>query len=75
MLTYLFSASPGAWRVVLVYQDSISASVIINYTNMAATSHVKLGFLKPKVNFIFVEFGHCHEEKISVVSASFKKIN
>ena len=42
---------------------------------MAATSHVKLGFLKPKVNFIFVEFGHCHEEKISVVSASFKKMN
>ena len=41
---------------------------------MAATSHVKLGFLKPKVNFIFDEFGHCHEEEI-IVSASFKKIN
>ena len=30
---------------------SISVSVIIKYTNMAATSHVTLGFLKSKVNF------------------------
>ena len=43
--------TPRAWRVVLVCPHSISVSVIINYTNMAATSHVKLGFLKSKVNF------------------------
>ena len=54
MLTYLFSASPGAWRVVLVYQHSISVSVIINYTNMAATSHAKLGFLMSKDNFCWI---------------------
>ena len=40
---------------------------------MAATSHVKLGFLKSKVNF--AEFGHYLKEKISAASASFKKIN
>ena len=40
---------------------------------MAATSHVKLGFLKSKVNF--AEFGHYLKEKISAALASFKKIN
>ena len=40
---------------------------------MAANSDVKLYFLKSKVKFS--EFGHCHEENISAVSASFKKIN
>ena len=40
---------------------------------MVATSHVKLRFLKSKVKF--AEFGHCHEEKIIAVSASFKKRN
>ena len=64
---------PRAWRVVLVCPHSISVSVTINYTNMAATSHIKLGFLKSKVNF--AEFGQCHEKKISAASASFKKIN
>ena len=54
-----------AWRVVLVCPNSISVSVIINYTNMVATSHVKLGFLKSK-------FGHGSEDKNSAVSASFK---
>ena len=34
-----------AWRVVLVCLRSISVSVIINYTNMAATSHVKLDLI------------------------------
>ena len=46
--------TPRAWRVVLVCSHSISVSVIINYTNMAATSHVKLGFLKSKVNFCWI---------------------
>ena len=46
---------------------------IINYTDVAATSPVKLGFLKSKL--IFAEFGHCHEEKINALSASFKKLN
>ena len=41
----------GAWRVVLVCPHSTSVLVIINYTIMAATTHVKLGFLKLKVNF------------------------
>ena len=45
---------PRAWRVVLVCRHFISVSVIINYTNMAATSHVKLGFLKSKVNFCWI---------------------
>ena len=67
--------TPRAWRVVLVCPHSISVSVITNYTNMAATSHVKLGFLKPKVNFVFVEFRHYYEGKMNVVSTSFKKIN
>ena len=58
--------TPLAWRVVLVCPHFISVSVIINYTNMAATSHVKLAFLKS----IFAEFGHCHEEKISAVPES-----
>ena len=40
---------------------------------MAATSHVKLGFFSRKS--ISAEFGHYPEEKISVVSASFKKMN
>ena len=40
---------------------------------MAATSHVELCYLKFKVKF--AEFGHCHEEKISALSTSFKKIN
>ena len=39
------------WRVVLVCPHSTSVVVIINYTNMAATSHVKLNFLKSKVKF------------------------
>ena len=43
--------TPRAWRVVLVFPHYISVSVIIIYTNMAATSHVKLGFLKSKMNF------------------------
>ena len=63
--------TPRAWRIILVCPHSISVSVIINYTNMAATNHVKLGFLKS----IFAESGHCQEEKISAVSVSFKKIN
>ena len=46
--------TPRAWRVVLVCPHSISVSVIINYSNMAATSHVKLGFLKSKVNFCWI---------------------
>ena len=53
--------TPRAWRVVLVCPHSISVSASINYTNMAATSHVKLGILKSK--WIAVEFGHCHEDK------------
>ena len=40
---------------------------------MAGTSHVKLGFLSQKL--IFAEFGLYHEEKGSVASTSFKKIN
>ena len=32
-------------------RHSISVSAIINYTNMAATSDVKLDLLKSKVNF------------------------
>ena len=40
---------------------------------MAGTSHVKLGFLSQKL--IFAEFGLYHEEKGSVASNSFKKIN
>ena len=43
--------TPRAQRVVLVCPNSISVCVIINYTNVAATNHVKLGFLKSKVNF------------------------
>ena len=46
--------TPQAWRVVLVCPHSTSVSVIINYTYMAATSHVKLGFLKSKVNFCWI---------------------
>ena len=46
--------TPRAWRVVLVCPHSISVSVVINYTNMAATSHVKLGFLNSKVNFCWI---------------------
>ena len=57
----------------LVCPDSISVPVIINYTNMAATSHIRLCFLSRK--WTFAEFGHYHEEKISAVSPSFKKIN
>ena len=64
---------PRAWRVVLVCRHFISVSVIINYTNMAATSHVKLGFLKSKVNFCWI--WTLPWKKISVVSASFKKMN
>ena len=65
--------TPRAWKVVLVCPHSISDFAIINYTDVAATSPVKLGFLKSK--WIFAEFGHCHEEKISALSASFKKLN
>ena len=43
-----------AWRVVLVCPHSISITVIINHTNMAATTQVKLGFLKQKVNFCWI---------------------
>ena len=46
--------TPRAWRVVLVCPHSISVSVIINYTNMAATKHAKRGFLKLKVNFCWI---------------------
>ena len=46
--TFVNATSMGA---VLVCSHFISVSVIINYTNMAATSHIKLGFLKSKVNF------------------------
>ena len=42
--------TPRAWRVVLVCPHSISVPVIINYTNVAATSHVELGLLISKVN-------------------------
>ena len=38
--------TPRAWRVVILCPHAISISVIINYTNMAATNHTKLGFLK-----------------------------
>ena len=48
----LLLLSPRAWRVVLLCSHSISVSVIINYTNMAATSHVKLGFLKLESEFL-----------------------
>ena len=44
--------TPQAWRFVLVCPHSISVSVIINYINMVGTSHVKLGFLKSKGNFL-----------------------
>ena len=50
ILRLLLTSRP--WRVVLVCPNSVSVSVIINYTNMVATSHVKLGFLKTKVNFL-----------------------
>ena len=46
--------TPRAWRVVLVWPHSISVSTIVNYTNMVATSHVKLGTLKSKVNFCLI---------------------
>ena len=50
ILRLLLTSRP--WRVVLVCPNSVSVSVIINYTNMVATSHVMLGFLKTKVNFL-----------------------
>ena len=68
-----FLSTPRAWRVVLVCPHSVSVSVTINYTNMAATSHVKLGFLKSKVNFCWI--WAMSWKKISAASASFKKIN
>ena len=46
--------TPRAWRVVVVSPHFILVSVIINYTNMVATSHVKLGFLNSKVNFCWI---------------------
>ena len=46
--------TPRLWGVVLVYPHSISVSAIINYTNMAATSHATLGFLKAKVKFCWM---------------------
>ena len=64
---------PWAWRVVLVCPHSISVSAIFSYTNMAATSYINLGFSSWK--WVFAEFGHCHEKRISAVSASFKKVN
>ena len=39
------------WRVVLVCPHSRPVSVMISYTNMAATSPVRLFFLKSKVKF------------------------
>ena len=49
-----FLLTPRAWGVILVYPHSISVSVVINYTNMAATSHVKPGFSKSKVSFLWI---------------------
>ena len=46
--------TPRAWRVVLVCPHSISVSVIIIYTNLAASSLVKFGFLKSKVDFCWI---------------------
>ena len=46
--------TPRAWRIVLVCPHSILVSVIINQTNMAATSHAKLDFLKSKVKLCWI---------------------
>ena len=43
--------TPQALRFVLVCSHYISISFIINYTNMEATGHMKLCFLKSKVKF------------------------
>ena len=50
---------------------SISASIIINYTNMVGHYPCKARLIKSKL--IFADFGHYREEKTSVVLASFKK--
>ena len=46
--------TPRACRVALVCPHSISVSVIISYTNVAAISHVKLRFLKSKANSCWI---------------------
>ena len=51
VIILLLLLTPRTWRVVLVFPHSILVSVIISYTNMAATRHVILDFLKAKVNF------------------------
>ena len=46
--------TPPPWRVVLVCPNSRPVSAIISYTNMAATSHVRLFFWKSKVKFCWI---------------------
>ena len=54
IITLHFLLTSRAWGVILVYPHSISVSAVINYTNMAATSHVKPGFSKSKVSFLWI---------------------
>ena len=52
VITLRLLLTPRAWRVALVCPHSISVFLMSNYSNMAATSHMKLPFLTSKVSFL-----------------------
>ena len=63
----------GAWRVLLVCPHSISVSVIINYTNMAAKL-CEARLFNVKSEFL-LNLDIVMKKTISAVLASFKKTN
>ena len=72
MIIFWLLLIPRAWRVTLVCSHSILVSVIINYTNMAATSHMKLGFL---VNFceFFLNLNMVMKKKLVLYQALLRR--